>query len=201
MEQRHTAPVGVILAGGAGRRLGGAKATVLLGGRPLISYPLQALSAALGEVAILAKADTELPSLPGTTVWIEPDLRRHPAIGIVQALELAGGRPVLVCAADLPFVTAELVRRLVGQDPHGSPAVVACVRGEAQPLLGCYQPRAAQLLGQPFDRPLREQVAALGPRLLEVEDSEQLFNVNAPEDLLRAAAMLDRRRARGASRT
>ena len=48
----------MILAGGLGRRIGGAKAVVQLGGRPLISYPLQALQAALGEVAIVAKPDT-----------------------------------------------------------------------------------------------------------------------------------------------
>jgi molybdopterin-guanine dinucleotide biosynthesis protein A len=173
--------------------MGGAKATVLLRGRPLISYPLAALSGALGEVVVLAKADTELPSLPGTTVWIESHQMHHPAIGIVQALALAGGRSVLVCAADLPFVTPELVRELASGDPEPEPAVVASARGEMQPLLGCYQPRSAQLLRPGDERPLREQVAELSPRIVEAEDPRELFNVNAPEDLLQAAAMLDRR--------
>jgi molybdopterin-guanine dinucleotide biosynthesis protein A len=174
---------------------------VLLGGRPLISYPLQALSAALRDVAVLAKADTELPSLPGTTVWIESDPRRHPVIGIIQALGIAGGRAVLVCAADLPFVSPELIARLASEEPRGAPAVITCARGALQPLLGCYEPAALRLLGQPYERPLREQVAAIGPRLVEVADAEQLFNINAPEDLLQAAAMLDRRHARGVSQT
>src|SRR5438477_12761169 len=76
-----SAPVGVILAGGAGRRIGGSKALVKLHGRPLISYPLAAMREALGDIAIVAKADTELPSLPGVTVWIEPDVPRHPLVG------------------------------------------------------------------------------------------------------------------------
>ena len=194
MSHPRPEPIGVILAGGRGRRLGGAKATVLLGGRPLISYPLEALSAALGEVVVLAKADTELPSLPGTTVWIEPQTRHHPAVGIVQALGLAGGRPVLVCAADLPFVTPALLRELANTDPENAAAVIACARGEIQPLLGCYRPTAARLLSNVEDAPLREQVSAFPPRLVEVEDPHELFNVNAPEDLLQAAAMLDRQR-------
>jgi molybdopterin-guanine dinucleotide biosynthesis protein A len=173
--------------------MGGSKATVMLRGRPLICYPLEALSAALAEVVVLAKADTELPSLPGTTVWIESDPMHHPAIGIIQALGLAGGRSVLVCASDLPFVTPALVRELASGDPEDAPVVLASARGEVQPLLGCYQPRAAELLIAGDERPLREQVAELSPRLVDVEDPGELFNVNAPEDLLQAAATLDRR--------
>jgi molybdopterin-guanine dinucleotide biosynthesis protein A len=195
-ERPANEPIGVILAGGRGRRMGGSKATVELCGKPLISYPLKAMEAALSEVVVLAKADTELPNLPGATVWIEPDPRRHPLVGVMQALALAGGRTVLICAGDLPFVAPELLRRLAGEDPRGSPAVLAAEHGQMQPLLGCYQPRALALLrgaGADTDAPLRERVAAIGPRLLEVDEPDMLFNVNAPEDLLRAAAILDRR--------
>lgn len=195
MGRPRSEPIGVILAGGRGRRMGGGKAGVLLGGRPLISYPLEAMSAALAEVVVLAKDDTELPSLPGTTVWIEPEHRQHPAVGILQALAMAGGRPVLVCAVDLPFVTPAVIQELAGAEPDLAPAVVASARGAIQPLLACYQPQTARLLALGDQRPLREQVAGLAPRLLEVDDPEALFNVNAPEDLLQAAAVLDRRRA------
>jgi molybdopterin-guanine dinucleotide biosynthesis protein A len=176
--------------------MGGAKATVELVGRPLICYPLEALAAALDDVAVLAKADTELPSLPGATIWVEPQVRHHPLVGISQALALAGGRPVLICAVDLPFVSPELVKRLSAEDPAGAPAVLASSRGAMQPLLGCYQPSALKLLGRALDRPLRQLVAEIEPRLLEVEDPDALFNVNAPDDLVRAAARLDRRRSR-----
>jgi molybdopterin-guanine dinucleotide biosynthesis protein A len=190
-----------VLAGGSGRRIGGGKAIVELSGRPLLSYPLRALASALDEVAVLAKADTELPSLPGVTVWIEPQQPRHPLLGILQALALADGRPVVVCAVDLPFVSAELIAQLAGVDAGGAPAVLAARRGAVQPLLGRYEPAAAELLPEPAGNvALIEAVTALGPRLLEVSDPDELFNVNAPEDLLHASAILDRRRAR-ASRT
>jgi molybdopterin-guanine dinucleotide biosynthesis protein A len=186
----------VILAGGRGRRIGGSKATVELNGRPLISYPLRAMGTALEDVVVLAKADTPLPELPGTAVWIESHPKHHPLIGIVQALGLAGGRGVLVCAADLPFVTPMLIRRLAVADPHGAPAVVAVTEGRMQPLFARYDAQVLRMLSvSPGERALREQIAVLGPRLLEVGDPEELFNVNAPEDLLRAAAILDRRRA------
>src|SRR5579871_5772753 len=97
-------PVGAILAGGAGRRIGGQKAAVELQGKPLICYPLEAVGEVLSKVAILAKAGTELPPVSRVAVWLEPESPRHPVVGITQALALAGGRPVLICAGDLPFV-------------------------------------------------------------------------------------------------
>ena len=189
-----TPPIGVILAGGLGRRIGGAKATVGLRGRPLICYPLEALREALDEVVILAKVDTDLPSLKGASVWIEPSARRHPLGAIVHALGLAAGRAVLVCAADMPFVTPALVTRIAMTDPAGAPAVVPSCAGELQPLLALYLPAAAAAFDSAAidaGRPLRREVAAIGPRLLEIEDRRAFFNVNTPEDLLHAAAILD----------
>jgi molybdenum cofactor guanylyltransferase len=178
-------PIGVILAGGLGRRIGGDKAVVTLCGRPLISYPLQAMGNATPDLAVVAKSDTRLPSLPGVDVWIEPEQPRHPLVGIVHALERAAGRPVLVCAADMPLITAAALRSLAEADPGGAPAVVA--RGERglQPQLGLYLPAAAPALAQAAkasDQPLRAVVSALGPVLVQVPE-RVLFNVNTPDDL------------------
>jgi hypothetical protein len=46
--------------------------------------------------------------------------------------------------------------------------------------------------------PLRQAVGAIGPRLLEVQDADELFTIDAPDDLLQAAGMLDRRSPRPA---
>ena len=71
-------PVGVVLAGGQGQRIGGEKAVVSLGGQPLVSYPVQALRSVLFEVRVVAKPGTELPALHGVEIWIEPPEPRHP---------------------------------------------------------------------------------------------------------------------------
>lgn len=179
--------------------MGGSKATVELNRRPLILYPVEAVWRALGNVAIVAKIDTELPNMPGVAIWIEPDQPRHPLTGILHALSLADERPVLVCASDMPLLTDELVSRIAHGDPKGAAAVVASADGEIQPLLACYQPAALGPLSaaaQDPEIPLREAVAALHPALYEVEDADCLFNVNGPAELLQAAAILDTRRRR-----
>jgi len=188
---RRSLPIGVVLAGGRGRRLGDGKAVAQLCGQPLISYPVAALEAVLPEVVVLAKPDTELPNIAGATVWVESEPLQHPLVGLRTALELAGGRSVLVCAVALPLVSPALVRRLAFAQPGSAPALVASHGGAVQPLLGRYSARALERLrAADTGAPLREAVGALGPSLLEVGDPVELFNVNTPADLERAAALL-----------
>jgi molybdenum cofactor guanylyltransferase len=194
MKRRNTPAIGVILAGGRGVRMGGSKLAVVLHGQPLIEYPLGALRLALPDVAVIAKSDVELPPLPGVMVWIEPDEPHNPLFGIVEALALAGGRPVLTCPADLPFVTPTLLIQLSQTLPEGAPAVVATCAGELQPLLGCYQARSAELLAasaRQAEGDVAGAVAALQPRRIEVSNPVELFDVDSPEDLLIAAGMMD----------
>jgi molybdopterin-guanine dinucleotide biosynthesis protein A len=187
-------PVGVVLAGGAGSRLGGAKPGTVLAGRPLASYPLAALrGGGLGEIAIVAKASSDLGGVDtSVVVWVEPDEPRHPLAGVVEALRRGDGRAVLVLACDLAFVTAEVVRALVTADAGGAPAVVAVDSGgRSQPLCARYEPAALELLAG-FDASGRavDQVAALHPATLAVAD-ETLRNVNTPDDLAAAEAILN----------
>jgi molybdopterin-guanine dinucleotide biosynthesis protein A len=188
-------PIGVVLAGGRGRRIGGDKPLAELAGRPLVSYPVQALTAVLAEVTVLAKPGSALPRLSGVQVWTEPAEPQHPLVGIVQALRLAAPRAVLVAAADMPMLTAAVVAELAFADPGDAPAVVAARDGALEPLLARYEPAALALL-EPAARqaraPLRAAVAAIGPRLIELAP-EVLFNVNTAEDLDRAATLLSRR--------
>jgi molybdenum cofactor guanylyltransferase len=197
-------PIGVVLAGGVGRRIGGAKAIVELHGVPLVQYPVRALQAVLAEVVVVAKQHTALPPLPGVPIWVEPAEPRHPLAGIVHALEGAGAaagidgmaREILVSAGDLPFLAPDLVERLARADAGGAPALVPRAGGRLQPLLAryapaSYAPLAAALRCDPLPS-LTDAVVALDPHVLELDDAQSFFNVNLPEDLLTAAGLLDR---------
>jgi molybdopterin-guanine dinucleotide biosynthesis protein A len=187
-----TAPVGVVLAGGLGRRLGGDKAIVELEGRPLVLYPLEALHEVCDEVAIVAKRDTLLPPLSGLAeLWIEPDEPRHPLTGVAHALRLAAGRPILVVAVDLPLMDAATLRALAATDPAGAAAVVPRVHGRLQPLCALYTPGALSGLAA-FDASARatDVVVSLGIREVQPADPTAFFNVNRPEDVLQASVLI-----------
>ena len=187
--------IGVVLAGGAGRRIGGDKATVELEGRPLLLYPLAVLRAVLDDVAVVAKRATILPALdPDVEIWLEADEPRHPLAGVVHGLRCARGRPVVVVAGDMPFVTRGLVAALARERARGAVAVVPRAAGGLQPLCARYDSRALTALAAcDFASPARDVVAAMSPRIVDWPDDEPFFNVNHPEDILQAAALLSGR--------
>lgn len=184
-------PLGVVLAGGAGSRLGGAKATAPLGGRPLVAYPLAALRAAGLEAVVVAKPDTALPgpeALGDAAVWHEPAKPLHPLAGIAWALRRAGGRALVVCAVDMPFVDAAILGALAAGAEPG-----AVVLAADQPLLGHYPAWALTALERAVagNASARAAVAQLRPVRLHVAAPQRtLFNVNTPEELAAAEAML-----------
>jgi molybdopterin-guanine dinucleotide biosynthesis protein A len=193
--QTETEPLFAILAGGRATRLGGDQVSARLGGRPLISYPLEAAHAAVAEIVVVAKPDTALPAME-VPVLREPPEPVHPLLGIVTALEHGEGRPVIAIAADMPFLTGEL---LGWMERLEDTLAVPSHGGRLHPLLGRY---GAELLEQlksalKAEAALQETVASLGPRELTADDlapfgdpERLLFNVNTPEDLARAAEMM-----------
>jgi molybdopterin-guanine dinucleotide biosynthesis protein A len=165
--------------------MGGGKATRPLHGRPLAAYPADALAQVCDRVAIVAKPGTELPELPLVERWDdEPAEPRHPLTGIVHALERAAGEPVLVCAADMPYVTADGLRALAG----AGTTAIAVAGGVLQPVLGLYRPEVLpQLKRAEPDAPLTRTVEALAPELVPLP-AQQVRSIDTPADLASAEA-------------
>ena len=129
---------GVILAGGAARRMGTDKALVPLGGQPLIAWVAERLSPQVEALAISANGNPArffalgLPVLPDAEA-------QGPLAGILAALKWAaplGATAVVSCPCDSPFLPPDLVPRLClaaepgrasfavsGQDQHPTHAL------------------------------------------------------------------------------
>jgi len=135
-----------------------------------------------------------------------PDLRPDntgPLAGIEAGLRAARRPSVFVAAGDMPFLTVGLVRFLLGLlAERGVPAVVPRWGGRLHPLCAAYErdavlPEVEAALDAGV-RAVREVVGGL-PGVLYVGDAQLwafgdpdrlLMNVNSPEDLARARAML-----------
>lgn len=184
--------MGVVLAGGQGRRLGGAKGSVELCGRPLAAWVAEALGEVVCEVVVAVKERAPAPLVSGVALWREPEEPVHPLAGVAWALSRAEGRDVLVCAVDLPFC-GDAVRAVAGVAAARASLGASVVVAEGQPLLGVYRTTVAAELAAAVaaGRPARAVVASLGAVVVAVPEPERtLFNINTPEDLTRAETMM-----------
>jgi molybdopterin-guanine dinucleotide biosynthesis protein A len=180
-------PIGVVLAGGRGRRIGGDKAGVLLGGRALAQWVVDALGAVLDEVVVACRIDTQLPPLAGVAeAWIPARGPRGPVAGLAAALREARGRSILACAISLPLITPATVRALAYADARGAAAVVPESEGRLEALVGRWEPAALPVLERlaPDATLLSAAHAVAGARLPLAGIATELTRIDAPEDLL-----------------
>ncbi|MDA0182874.1 NTP transferase domain-containing protein [Solirubrobacter phytolaccae] len=169
-----------MLAGGRGRRLGGAKALATFSGEPLIKRPLAAARAAGLDAVVVAKPDTALPDLP---VLVEPAEPTHPLVGVVAALEHHGALVAVAC--DQPWVTPELLRALA---EHDGPAIAVA----DEPFPGRYEPSQLPVLRAALaeEASLRRTLAQLAPAVLGAP-AALVRSLNTPEELAAAERALD----------
>ena len=114
MDDAGPLPVtGVILAGGASRRIGQDKALLELGGRPLIAIVAERLASVCQEVVIASGPTPRYVDLGFPVVTDHfPDVGA--LAGIHAGLSAASHEVALAVACDMPFLNPRLLRAFVG---------------------------------------------------------------------------------------
>lgn len=199
----RTATLGVVLAGGLARRMGGGdKPMRLLGGQPLLGHVLARLAPQVDAVILNANGDPArfaawrlpvvadgLPDYPG------------PLAGILAAMDWAATqRPDLPWLAsvpgDCPFIPGDLVARLhAAREAAGLPVACASSGGRSHPPVALWpvalreRLRAALIGGE---RRTGGWIEAQGCARAEwpATPADPFFNANTPEELAAAEALL-----------
>ncbi|NJM83936.1 MAG: molybdenum cofactor guanylyltransferase MobA [Tabrizicola sp.] len=189
---------GVILAGGQGRRMGGAdKALLTLGGVPLIRHAVNRLDPQVEDLAISANGDPLRFAAFGRDI-LSDDQPMGPLSGVLAALDWAAARgatAVVSCPVDAPFAPGDLVPRLIlAAETAPSGLALARSKDRDHPVFALWP---VTVRGD-----LRLFLASgVKPKVLDFADAEAaaraefpaddaFLNINAPEDLARAEAML-----------
>lgn len=133
-----------ILAGGKSTRMGRDKAMIPIDGVPMIGRILGTLQKITAQIAVISNR-TDIRYLPGIPVY--PDLisNRGPAAGIHSALVHARTEKVLIVPCDMPFLSEELFRYILGFPDPGD-ALVIEADGIRNPLCGLYHRRILPLI-------------------------------------------------------
>ncbi|HQY34467.1 molybdenum cofactor guanylyltransferase [Actinotalea sp.] len=134
----------IVLAGGEGVRLGGVdKASVVVGGRPMLEHVLAAVAGARRLVVV---GPAGLDAFGTARVQEDPPLG-GPVAGIdagLTHLGAAGDVPVLVLACDLPLAAPAVADLLAAraQAPAADGAALVDAEGRRQSLLAVYRREA-----------------------------------------------------------
>jgi molybdenum cofactor guanylyltransferase len=135
----------IVLAGGAGRRLGGAaKPALPVAGRSMLDRVLRAVAGAT-PVVVVGKAPVELPAEILTTLEDPPGSGPVAATGAGVALLPHDADHVALLAADLPFLTPAAIERLRQELEASTVDGVLYVDGDGRRQLLCGVWRATAL--------------------------------------------------------
>ncbi len=137
--RRPSRPDGIVLAGGAGRRMGGPKAPIAFAGGTLVQRAVALMAERCARVIVVARPEVPLPAVDAAVVLDRPG-PDCPLTGIATGLVASDAAEVLVLGCDLPFA-GPLLDALIA---HDAAAAVAHADGHIQPLCARY-PRAAAL--------------------------------------------------------
>jgi molybdopterin-guanine dinucleotide biosynthesis protein A len=189
---------GFILVGGASRRMGRDKALLDFGGQTLVERIARELSTVASAVSLVG-ARQVYSSFKNVS-----DIHQQWGAlgGIHAALTAAKTEWAATVACDLPFVTGGLVERLITFTSETADAVVPIQPdGRPQPVCALYRrttclPEIEKLVaaGEHTPRALLAKVRTRYVEFLEISDlpgaEHFFFNVNNPEDLKKAQAIL-----------
>jgi molybdopterin-guanine dinucleotide biosynthesis protein A len=181
---------GVVLAGGRGRRMGGAdKGLLLWRGRPLADYALDALRQVAGEVLINANRNHAEYARLGCPVIADPsEAFDGPLAGLLSALLAARAEYVLTAPCDAPGISGALLARLHEALTAAGAEVCAAHDGKRlHPVFLIAERRLAPDLsayladgGRKVETWLRSRRLALA----DYSDHPEMFvNINTPQDL------------------
>lgn len=198
-------PLGVILAGGRATRMGGGdKALLTLGNGPLLTRVIARLAPQVSGLALSANGDPARFAPFGLPVLADSIADfPGPLAGVLAGLDWAAGQgadAIVTAAADTPFFPKDIVTRLQAvRGPSG--LALAATESEAgkvlaQPTFGLWPVALREDLRARLAQGLRKVTAwtdAHGAGLAVWPDRpyDPFFNVNTPDDLARAARMLE----------
>ncbi|WP_299778141.1 molybdenum cofactor guanylyltransferase MobA [uncultured Roseobacter sp.] len=199
-------PLGVILAGGQATRMGGGdKGLLRLGGQSLLTRVIDRLEPQVAGLALNANGDParfERYRLPVLADSI--DGFAGPLAGVLAGLDWAatqGAETIVTAAADTPFFPADLVPQLLlASEGITHPLVLSATpdpaRGRVRhPTFGLWPVALRDDLRAALQDGLRKVVLWTDAHegreaLFPVTTFDPFFNVNTPEDLARAEALL-----------
>jgi FdhD protein len=181
---------GVILAGGESRRMGSDKSLLPIDGGRFIDHAYRCLAGLFDQVLIVTNSPDLYAGLPCRTV---PDLYpvKGSLAGIHSGLSHARTDKIFVVACDMPFLSAEVIRRLCAGGEAADVVIPRSERG-VEPLHALYDTRCLPAVEDLLDAG-EKKIVRFFPRVRVCEVPTAAFadcdpegrsfrNINTPQE-------------------
>lgn len=173
------------MVGGKSRRMGQDKAVLRLSGQTLLERMAQRLGEAAGSVSLVG--DPVRYSGYGWPVLPDQFPGEGPLGGLCTALQSNQAEWNVLLACDMPDVTFDILRHLVGlaNSVEADCVVPEAVPGKPQPLCAVYHQRcrpAAEAMLASGERRARDLLSRVNTHYWRDCDPSWFLNVNTPED-------------------
>jgi len=194
--------VGVLLAGGQSRRMGGGdKCLKLLGGRAILDRVIGRLGPQVGPLVLNANGDPR--RFAATGLAVVPDSVEGfagPLAGVLAGLDWAAAqapasRWIVTAATDVPFLPRDLVLRLLAAIETGADLACAASDGRSHPVIGLWPVALRDDLRRALGEGVRKVDLWTARFRVATADFasdpvDPFLNVNTPEDLAEAEMLL-----------
>lgn len=186
---------GLVVAGGASRRMGRDKGTIPYHGQPQVTYAWRLLSEICGRAYVSTNA-RKAGAAPYVDLPLVLDDEDYfgPAAGLQAAWHRHPDAAWLVLAVDMPLVDRPLLTLLLGHRNLSAPATAfRHADGTLEPLCAIWEPSAREPLLQQLrngERSLRRFLERSGAEPLRPPHREKLRSVNDFDEYSSAARML-----------
>lgn len=198
--------LGIILAGGQSRRMGGGDKCLLeIGGMPLLSHVIDRLKPQVSEMILNANGDSmrfdafNMPVVADSITGFA-----GPLAGVLAGMDYAaehGFDDIVTVAADTPFFPNTLLTALIqARETAGTPLSMAMTpdpkRGLSRhPTFGLWSVALRDDLRGAINAGTSKVVAWTEPHgcaqaVFPTDPIDPFFNVNTPDDLIQAEGML-----------
>jgi len=196
--------VGVVVAGGRGRRMGGAdKCFVELAGKSLLARAIERLGPQVPRIVLSANGDPSRFASYGLQVLADPIADfAGPLAGLLAAMEWTqaqapDARWIASISVDTPFIPLDLVSKFKDAQRSGQTDLVcAWSNGQIHPVCGLWRvDLAGDLRHALLDEGLHKVDAWAGRHRMAAVDFptdpvDPFFNINRREDLVKGEAFL-----------
>ena len=195
-------PLGVILAGGQSRRMGGGDKSLLpLGKGCLLDHVIDRIEPQVGALCLNANGDAARFSTFGLPVVSDSvDGFAGPLAGVLAGLDWAADKKathIVTVAADTPFFPPDLVPSfLLGAETQGQPIALARTENGRHPTFGLWPVALREDLRRALQGGVRKVVQwtdSHGTAMVDFPTGrfDPFFNVNTPDDLALAQSYLE----------